>query len=241
MIEKCGPALSYYGSKYRSARRYPPPAHPLVIEPFAGGAGYALKHFTKKVILVEKDPRVAGIWRYLIRSGPREILDLPLMPLDASVDDLPSCDPWGKELIRAWLQGGARNGKNSFSTMAKNNLRENPHTPSFWGEACRARLARTSELIKHWEIVECGYEDLTGLPEATWFVDPPYNNAAGRVYRHHRLDYTHLGAWCRGLPGQAIVCENEGATWLDFVPLYSTANNWTEGKTKRSVEVVWTK
>lgn len=235
---KLRPFLSYYGSKFRASSRYADPISDTIIEPFAGAAGYALNHAEKKVILVEKDKRLAAIWRFLIKATPADVLALPLMELEQTVHDLPPCDPAGKELIRAWLQGGARNGKNSFSSMAKNNLARNPNTPAFWGAACRARIATQVSHIKHWEVIEGDYS-LAPDVEATWFIDPPYNNDAGRVYTHHKLDYMRLGNWCQSRQGQVIVCENKGATWLPFRELYTTANNWNSKMGKRSVEVIW--
>lgn len=235
---KLSPFLSYYGSKFKAAGRYEAPKHDLIIEPFAGAAGYSLRYSNKKVKLIEKDKRIAGIWKFLINAKPSDILELPLMDLEQTITEIPACDPDGKELIRAWLQGGSRNGKNSFSSMAKNNLTKNPNTPAFWGKACRLRIASQVNFIKHWTIIEGEY-GLAKNEIATWFIDPPYNNAAGRVYNHHKLDYIALGNWCRSRQGQAIVCENEGADWLPFRPLYTTKNNWNNSKTKNSTEVIW--
>jgi hypothetical protein len=232
------PFLSFYGSKWRSAARYPAPEYKTIFEPFAGSAGYSLRYPDRRVVLIEKDPRLAGIWRFLIRARPSDVLALPLMDLDASISDLPECDPDGRELIRAWLQGGSRNGKNSFSSMAKSCLKKNSLTPAFWGRACRSRIAAQVDAIKHWTIIEGDY---SSAPDevATWFVDPPYNNAAGRVYRFHKLDYSKLGSWCCDRRGQVLVCENVGASWLPFKPLYETSNNWNTGAVKKSGEVLW--
>ncbi len=237
-MAKLYPFLSYYGSKWRAAKRYPTPTQSLIVEPFAGGAGYACNYPDRKVILCERDPRLAAIWKFLIASSKDDILALPLLGLDASAADLPALPEGGRELIRSWLQGGSRNAKNTFSSMARSNLERNPNTPSFWGAACRDRIAQQVDHIKHWEVLEGDY---TGCPnvQASWFIDPPYDNAAGRVYRYHALNYAALGSWCMGRPGQVIVCENEGATWLPFEPVYQTANNWNAKKTKRSVEVMW--
>ena len=57
----------------------------------------------------------------------------------------------------------------------------------------------------------------------------------GRYYRIRSVDYDRLGAWCRRLPGQTIVCEQAGATWLPFRPLATIKS--TRGT---SEEVVWT-
>lgn len=235
---RISPFLSYYGAKWRAASKYPRPAHDLIVEPFAGGAGYALNYPERDVLLVEKDPRIASIWRYLINATRQDILDLPLLPLDAHINDLPECHPDGRELIRSWLQGGSRNAKSTFSSMAKANLIKNPNTPSFWGAACRLRIANQVDRISHWKIIEGSYEDAPDLA-AAWFIDPPYNNDAGKVYRYHSLDYGRLALWCRSRAGQVMVCENDGATWLPFQPLFSTSNNWN-GITKKSGEVLWT-
>jgi hypothetical protein len=110
------------------------------VEPFAGAAGYSLRHYLHDVVLVERDPRIAGVWRYLLR-------------------------------------------------------------------VC-----------------------------ATWFVDPPYNNAAGNGYKFGAklLDFARLAEWCRALPGQVMVCENAGATWLPFRPLLRQ-----HGQIHSTVEAIW--
>jgi hypothetical protein len=48
---------------------------------------------------------------------------------------------------------------------------------------------------------------VTSSPQAsvTWFIDPPYNNAAGKKYATSSVNYTHLAAWCRSRHGQTIV------------------------------------
>jgi len=61
----------------------------------------------------------------------------------------------------------------------------------------------------------------------------------GRHYRYgsDRIDFAHLGEWCRARQGQVIACEAQGATWLPFQPLASTK---TTRKGRRSAEAVWT-
>jgi site-specific DNA-adenine methylase len=79
--------------------------------------------------------------------------------------------------------------------------------------------------------------------EATWFVDPPYNNKAGSHYKcgSKDIDYNNLAEWCRSRRGQVMVCENAGATWLPFEDLYEHVGASRVGnKPKRSVEAIWT-
>jgi 16S rRNA G966 N2-methylase RsmD len=86
-----------------------------------------------------------------------------------------------------------------------------------WDSACR-RLYWMSQRCKHWKVTNMDYRDLPN-PDATWFVDPPYNNKAGGLYKHNHtgIDYAELGQWCLNRQGHLIVCENTGADWLPFV------------------------
>src|SRR3990167_8941757 len=49
------PFWTYYGGKWKVGPRYPVPLHDTIIEPFAGAAGYSLRYFDRKIILIEKD------------------------------------------------------------------------------------------------------------------------------------------------------------------------------------------
>lgn len=94
---------------------------------------------------------------------------------------------------------------------------------SIWGDRVRGTIARQLKHIKHWKVSNKGYDACPYEGEATWCIDLPYE-VKGRVYLHGStgIDYSHLGNWCRFRQGQVIVCENVGATWLDFLPLKDT-------------------
>lgn len=68
-----GPLFSYFGSKWTIATSYPAPMHRTIVEPFAGSAGYALRYASREVILVERDPVVASVWRFLLGARRSEI------------------------------------------------------------------------------------------------------------------------------------------------------------------------
>ena len=72
------PFFSYFGSKYRMAKHYPEPAYDVIIEPFAGAAGYSLLYPTKQVILYDNYEPVVRLWDYLIKVKKEEIWSLPL-------------------------------------------------------------------------------------------------------------------------------------------------------------------
>jgi 16S rRNA G966 N2-methylase RsmD len=229
--------LSYYGSKARLAPKYPVPRYDTIIEPFAGAAGYSLKHYTAtkvRIILVEKDPKVYGALSWLHAATPEEVRTLPLLKPDQTVDTLHICQE-AKWLIGFWVNNGVASPCKQLSQWAKTIT--NPI--NFWSTKCRERLAITSDLIKPWTLIHGDYTEAPDL-EATWFIDPPYQRA-GKHYSTNTIDYTTLAEWCRSRRGQVIVCENAGAAWLPFTPLCNQVGARKAGNgRKSSTEVMWT-
>ena len=227
------PFFSYYGGKWRDALKYyPEPKHATIVEPFAGSAGFSLRYFARKVILYETDPVLAEVWRYLIRVRAKEILSIPNIGPHESVDALKVCQE-AKWLVGLWLNRGAASPRKSPSKWMREGLRPG----SFWGDRVRQTIASQVDAIRHWEVHHASYSACPTPRAATWFVDPPYQ-AAGRHYRFgsEQLDYASLATWCKSRPGQVIVCENKGATWLAFQDL---ANVKTTRAGRRSKEVYW--
>jgi hypothetical protein len=205
------PFFTYYGGKWRAAPYYPHPDLETLIEPFAGSAGYALRYPHKQVVLVEKNPKVAATWRYLLRVTPEEILALPDLTDGVDIDDEVACEE-ARYLVGWWLNKGTSAPCRTPSAWMRSGLRTN----SYWGEPVRRRIASQLQFIRHWTLIEGDYTEAPNI-EATWFIDPPYQ-VAGEYYpcSAKALDYEALGQWCQSRQGQVIVCENEGATWLPF-------------------------
>ena len=204
----------------------------MIIEPFAGSAGYSLCHPHKQVKLYDIDPVICGVWDYLIHISPEEIRSLPLV-FD-HVDELQIC-PEARSLIGFWLNKACVQPAKSASKWMRDYQSKQPGT--YWGERIRERIASQVGSIRHWTITEGSYLDIPNQC-ASWFVDPPYQTA-GRAYRFHDLDYPALAEWCKSRTGQVIVCENAGAAWLPFEPFRTIKG--LEGKRggKQSVEVIW--
>lgn len=222
------------GGKAKSAARYPAPTYATIIEPFAGAAGYSLAHAEHEVVLVELYPVVAEVWRYLIRTPAEEIRQLPVVD---ALDDLPSATPeaarWliGLNLVncdvrpRSRLTSGLRRAREAGDSLFRG-----------WTAARRERTARQVERVRHWKIIEGEYSKAPNL-EATWFVDPPYQQAR-KAYAASVDSYLDLASWCCSRQGQVIVCEGHAADWLPFLPL---------GKVRRTAinnascqELIWT-
>lgn len=209
------------------APRYPAPKLGTIVEPFAGAAGYSTRYSHLNVILIDSFEIVAGIWDYLIHSNYAEIMRIPVVEC---VDDLPdSICQEARWLVGFSLgDGGARPYRRI--TPGRVRLAAKGRKYEGWCAARRERIARQVQYIKHWIILHGSYADFDfGGLEATWFIDPPYNNVAGRSYPHSDIDYSHLRGYCESLSGQVIVCENEGADWMRFEYFHTAKNKVNSG------------
>jgi len=226
------PFFSFYGGKWRDAPKYPKPLYTRIFEPFAGSAGYSVRNYQHDVVLIDKDPDVCAVWRYLISVDPARILALPDIS-EGSVDDL-DISSSERKLIGFWLNRGCATPRKSPSKWMRDGIRPG----SFWGQRVRETIAQQVVRIKHWTVIEGDYTECSD-DGATWFVDPPYQ-LAGKHYRHGSsdIDYDHLARWCLDRPGQIIVCESQDARWLPFRALHSAKRTKPGG---RSLEAVWTK
>ena len=223
------PFFCFFGGKWRVAPHYPAPEHARIVEPFAGAAGYSVRYFDRQVVLIEIDPVIAGLWKYLTRVTESEVLSIPLDV--ESTATLDACEE-ARALVGFWLNKGVSSPRCVPSAWMRSGTRPG----SFWGEEIRARIAKQVGKIRHWRIIEDSYADLAESENSisTWFVDPPYEDQ-GRHYRHSKVDYAHLAEWSRARIGNVIACEQAGASWLPFEPFRSIKSN---NATRTSAEVV---
>jgi len=228
------PFWAYYGGKYRMALRYPYPIYDTIVEPFAGAAGYALRYAERQIILVEKNPKVAATWRYLLRVSADEVRALPLLKPGQTIDDLSVCEE-ARYLIGWNLNKGTVAPRRSPSAW----MRTGKALSQFWSEARRERVANQVDKIRHWQLIEGDYTDAPDI-EATWFIDPPYIDA-GKHYPTQPNDFMKLANWCKTRRGQVMVCENVGATWLPFSPFLNIKANESKRGGKISREALWVK
>lgn len=231
------PFFGYFGSKWQLAPRYPAPAQPTIVEPFAGAAGYSTRWPDRRVVLCDLDPVVAGLWQYLIRASEAEVLAIPDLPEGGTVADmgLPQEQAW---LVGFWVNRGQVAPRNRPSRWMRDYRGMPRYDGNFWGPQVRERVARQLAAIRHWEAHCCDYRDCPVAGRATRFVDPPYQETGGRyTYGTDCLDHAELGRWCRRQEGLTIACEAEGADWLPFRPVGTMKTQSRNGK--RRAEVAW--
>lgn len=230
-------AWSFYGGKSRIAHRYPKPEYPVIIEPFAGGAGYSLLHSAnvEQVILNDLDPKTCEMWRFLQRGDARKWIDqVPnYVEPGQKVDQLGDWPPGLLAILQAEANQGTQGAKGIHNQITKVGARCWPRI--------RPKLLEAYHKVADWIILEGSYEELNNL-EATWFIDPPYQGPAGNRYRKGSdgVDYQALAEWSRSRKGQVIVCEGEGAEWLPFRPLVSRQGIRSKYQQSTRMEMVWT-
>lgn len=205
------PFFSYYGAKFRMARKIGAPQRDMIIEPFAGSACYSCYWgATKDVILIDVNPIVTGLWRYLIKVQEKEIMHLPVN-IDC-VDNL-KVPQEAKWLIGFWFNKGAVSPATKRSNWARRSMSD--HTVCLtWSSTVRTRIAAQLKHIRHWQVCEGSYHDAPDI-EAHWHIDPPYQQA-GYYYKYNDIDYEELGSWCKARKGFVQVFENSDADWLPF-------------------------
>ena len=219
------PFFPYYGSMWNRARYYPAPAHDVVIEPFAGSAGYSLFYDCRRVDLFDVDPIVCGVWDYLLTAEPDELMALPEMPEVGDNVDNYSIPQEAKWLIGFWLNRGSAQPKKSRTAYSARTDR----AQLTWGRKAKERIVDQLPLIEEgWTITEGPY-DRAPDEEATWLIDPPYKDK-GKHYRFPITDFAPLAQWVRSRDGLVVVCEQKGADWLPFAPLGSFKS--TRGRTE---------
>lgn len=215
----------YYGRKDRISKEYPKPLCDTIVEPFAGSAAYSMRYYDRNVILVEKDPKIASIWKYLIDVTPEEILSLPIIEKGESLNNekYNFLTEVQKNVIGLFLNPGSAQPKKSPGKFCS------------WNEKNKIRLSQDVLKVKHWKVINDVYQISPDIV-ATWYIDPPYQGNGGQYYRfgNKNFDYDELRNWVLERKGQIIVCENSEANWMDFKPLVDI-----QGQKRKSKEVIF--
>ena len=209
----------YYGRKKQIARYYPLPNYSTIVEPFAGSAAYSFhgSNWKRNILLVEKDPRVASVWEWLISEAtPESILKMPELRVGEKSSEF-------LHIVHAAT-------KMAFHYRT---IKVTPVLARNWEISKRLMHANLFK-VKHWRIINGDYRECPDI-EATWFVDPPYKGEAGMGYKYgsDSIDYHELAQWALKRRGEIIFCEGDRGDYLPFRPL--VASKGVAGKASKEV------
>jgi hypothetical protein len=235
-----GPLFKWFGSKWLSAKLLPAPECDMIIEPYAGGAGYSLRHVEKRVILWDDNPFLQELWKWLIdvaAAKPDLVTDIPLkLPEGTDIRDI-GLSRGQALLLKHWQR--TNNVGNCWTISPWGNK------PGQWTANTRARVADDVGAVAHWEFRKPEPEECR---RATIFYDPPYQYNYRYGFPKDGFDFEALATEARhwGKNTQVIVCEaRDPKTGMspNYLPFRDFGSRITsrrkEGRNTHSKELIW--
>lgn len=246
--------FSYFGGKVGLANNYPAPDDSIVVEPFAGAAGYSTYHEAKRVILFDLYPTIVDTWQFLIDAANKpevmqQLKDLPVGPFYRWSNPIPDDIPAGAQSLIGFWETQSQTYPSRWQQSPKVHPDGTPRPKNrggLWTQTMKDRIIDQVPKIKDWRVFLGSYEDAPAVlarigidqKDVIWHIDPPYQNGGKRYKKSsNAIDFDALGRWVKSLEGRVMVCERDPANWLEFEQLVATKN----ASNKDYKELVWLK
>lgn len=176
-------AFSYYGGKSKIAHLYPAPSHPLVIEPFCGAAAYSLRWgWCRQIHINDLNTDTYDVWQWI--ASPEALADIEkyvpdMADIHIGMRVSEFADPNMARGLRLILQASCNGGTFGQSGQWDQITKIGIKVYSLLKDKLRWLCPYVRS--RGWTITNLDYRQLPNV-EATWFIDPPYNNKAGSFY-----------------------------------------------------------
>lgn len=229
------PLFKWFGTKWGASKHYPPPDGRPIFEPFAGSAGYSLRHDEGRVTIWESNPLLLDLWRWIISQSTEDLVrEIPLdLPFGTDIRTLGLTH--GQELLlKHWQR--TNNYGNCWTISPWGNK------PGQWTANTRARVSEEIQAVKHWKLTPPSFFEM-GLH----FIDPPYqyNYQYGVVnfdYAELKMLVNHIPQGSRIIACEAV-CPKTGRVpdYFPFVPSHSqVTSRRKKEENHHSKELIWT-
>jgi hypothetical protein len=229
-----GPLFKWFGSKWLASKLYPAPERDVIFEPFAGSAGYSLRHHEKQVVIWDDNEQLHELWDWLIGSATTaSVLEIPLGIAEGTDIGVLGLSRGQALLLKHWQR--TNNVGDCWTISPWGNK------PGQWTANTRARVAEEIYAVKHWEVRPVMYDG-----PGTYFIDPPY--LYNYRYRFAMFDHAALVADIGRIPehSQVIVCEaacQKTGRVPDYLPFAPFGSRITSRRKKtenhHSPEYLW--
>jgi DNA adenine methylase len=191
----------------------------LLIEPFAGGGitglTAAFERLAEHVILVERDPDVASVWRAVL-GGQAEWL----------AERIERFELTKAKVVEVLQQEAETQRERAFATILRNRVQrggimaagaglvkngENGRglRSRWYPKTLAARIRAIATLRQRFTFIEGDafevIEAYADQENASFFVDPPYTVAARRLYSHWQVDHERLFQLLRRVRGSVLL------------------------------------
>jgi DNA adenine methylase len=195
----------------------------IFIEPFAGGGiiglTVAMENLADRVVMVERDPNVAAVWRVILQGDAEALVGRILsfkMNRDRVVAEL-SREPnsLDERAFQTILRNRAQRGgiMAPGASLVKNGEKGRGIASRWYPETLAKRIRNIAEQRGRIEFVEG--DALEIIPpylkraNAAFFVDPPYTaggkSAGRRLYLHNTIDHSRLFRLMSGAKGYCMM------------------------------------
>lgn len=233
----------------------------LFIEPFAGGASVGLAiaelGLADEVILVERDPEVAAVWRAILGGKARSFCNR-IQAFNPSRDTVKRelCST-RQDLLSVAFRCLLRNRVSRAGIIAPGAglLRkgEAGHgiASRWYAQTLQHRIERVQALASCIRFLEADAFEVIpqyiNNPKAVWFVDPPYlANGEGpgrRLYRYSDVNHGRLLELLASAPGPAMVTYHDSPEIRRLARRhgYKLESVWMRGAHDRRTELVLTR
>lgn len=226
-LKATGPLFKCFGSKWTSARLLPKPTGEVIVEPFAGSAGYSLRHPHLDVVLYESSAHLRTLWKWIIEEASEtDVRDIPLGLAPGTDIRTLGLSEGQALLLKNWQR------TNNVGDLWKTSVWG--HLPGQWTANTRARVSEEIAIVKHWKMSdeEDGISafDLHKGRKFTFMIDPPYQY--NFKYLSAAMDYPLLAYLAQGVEGQVLALEG-ACTKTGKVPDYLPFEYFTSQVTSR--------